>query len=119
MMYLSTAIGFTTGGSSTIHIYTQQIHRTTQNKTTQITNNLEDCWPYPRFASFTPAFALQLRKKHGKTFQGRKNPVRVGKTSVSVGKTSVRVKKLSQGNLSFQTTFFCLKMWCSEYVKEL
>jgi acyl-CoA hydrolase len=32
------------------------------------------------------AFALQLRKKHGKT------SVRVGKTSVWVGKTSVKVK---------------------------
>jgi len=29
MMYLSTAIGFTPGGSSTVHIYTQTIHITT------------------------------------------------------------------------------------------
>ena len=27
-----TAIGLPTGGSSTVHIYTQTIHRTTQNK---------------------------------------------------------------------------------------
>jgi uncharacterized integral membrane protein len=27
---LSTAIGLTTDGSSTVHIYTQTIHRTTQ-----------------------------------------------------------------------------------------
>jgi hypothetical protein len=25
------------------------------------------CWPYPVFASYTLAFALQLRKMHGKT----------------------------------------------------
>jgi hypothetical protein len=25
------------------------------------------CWPCPVFASYTLAFALQLRKKHGKT----------------------------------------------------
>jgi len=31
-MYLSTAIGLSPGGSSTVHIYTQTIHRTTQNK---------------------------------------------------------------------------------------
>jgi hypothetical protein len=37
------------------------------NRTTQITTNLEECWPCPVFASFTLAFALQLRKKHGKT----------------------------------------------------
>jgi hypothetical protein len=62
MIYLSTAIGLTPGGRSTIHIYTQTIHRTTQ-----ITSNLEECGPCPIFASFTPVFALQLRKKHGKT----------------------------------------------------
>jgi len=27
---LSTAIGLTSGGSSTVHIYTQTIHKTTQ-----------------------------------------------------------------------------------------
>jgi len=31
-IYLLTAIGLSPGGSSTIHIYTQTIHRTTQNK---------------------------------------------------------------------------------------
>jgi len=30
MVYLLTAIGLTPGGSSTVHIYTQTIHRTTQ-----------------------------------------------------------------------------------------
>jgi hypothetical protein len=60
------------GGSSTVHIYTQTI------RTTQITTNVEECEPCPVFASFTLAFALQLRKKHGKT------TVRVRKTSVRV-----------------------------------
>jgi len=63
--YLSTAIGFTPVGSSTIHIYTQTIHRTTQ-----IATNLEDCRPCPVFASITLAFALQLRKMHGKISVG-------------------------------------------------
>jgi hypothetical protein len=49
----------------------KQLHRTTQ-----ITINLEECGPCPLFASFTLAFALQLRKKRGKT------SVRVKKTSV-------------------------------------
>jgi len=30
MIYLLTAIGLTSGGSSTVHVYTQTIHRTTQ-----------------------------------------------------------------------------------------
>ena len=62
MIYLLTAIGLTPGGSSAVHIYTQIVHRTTQ-----ITTNVEECGPCPVFASFTLAFALQLRKKHGKT----------------------------------------------------
>ena len=31
-IYLLTAIGLSPGGSSTVHIYTQTIHRTIQNK---------------------------------------------------------------------------------------
>jgi len=30
LIYLLTAVGLTPGGSSTVHIYTQTIHRTTQ-----------------------------------------------------------------------------------------
>jgi len=52
-----------------VHINTQTIHRTTQ-----IITNVEECGPCPVFASFTLGFALQLRKKHGKT------SVRVRKT---------------------------------------
>jgi len=32
MIYLLTAIGLTPGGSSTVHIYTQTVHRTIRNK---------------------------------------------------------------------------------------
>jgi len=34
MIYLLTAIGLSPGGSSTVHIYTQTIHRTTQSTQT-------------------------------------------------------------------------------------
>ena len=64
-----------------VHIYTQTIQRTIQ-----ITTNVEECGPCPVFAGFTLEFALQLRKKHGKT------SVRVRKTSVRLRKTSVRVQ---------------------------
>ena len=77
MIYLLTAIGLKPGGSSTVHIYTQTILRKTQFTTlvgrfsgirTQIgQSNCEECGPCPVFASYTPAFALQLRKKYGKT----------------------------------------------------
>ena len=58
LIYLVTATGLSPCGSSTVHVYTQTIHGTTQ-----ITTNLEECGPCPVFASFTLAFALQLRKK--------------------------------------------------------
>ena len=34
MIYLLTAVGLTPGGSITVHIYTQTIHRTTQSTQT-------------------------------------------------------------------------------------
>ena len=95
MIYFLTAIGLTPGGSSTVHICTQTIHRTTQLtsfigrlygiRTESGQTNWEECGPCPVFASCALAFVLQLRKKHGKTCQGSENPVRV-------------VKNLSQGS---------------------
>jgi len=68
MIYLLTAIGLSPGGSSTVHIYTQAVHRTTQNKQyIGQHNSLGECGPCPDLASYTLTFALQLRKKHGKT----------------------------------------------------
>jgi len=68
MIYLLTAIGLSPGGSSTVHIYTQTIHRTTKNKKyIEQHNDLGECGPCPVLASYTLAFAVQLRKKHGKT----------------------------------------------------
>jgi hypothetical protein len=75
-----------------VHIYTQTIH-----KTTQITTNVEECGPCPVVASFTLEFALQLRKKHGKT------SVRVRKTSVRLRKILVRVQYTY-----YQNTHTCL-----------
>jgi len=71
MIYLLNAIGLSPGGSSTVHIYTQTIHRTSQNKQyIERHNNMGECGPCPVSPSYTLAFALQLRKKHGKTCQG-------------------------------------------------
>ena len=60
MIYLLTAIGLSPGGSSAVHIYTQTVNRTTH------LTIWEECGQCPVFASCTLAFALQLRKKHGK-----------------------------------------------------
>ena len=68
MIHLLTAIGLSPGGSSTLHIYTKTVHRTTQNKQDiEQHNNFGECGPCPVLARFTLAFVLQLRRKHGKT----------------------------------------------------
>ena len=59
-IYLLTAVGLPPGGSSPVHIYTQTIHGTAQLI-------WEHCGPCLVFASYALAFALQLRKKDGKT----------------------------------------------------
>jgi len=61
---LLTAFGLTPGGSSTVQIYKYTIHKITQLI-------WEECGPCPVFANYTVAFALQLRKRHGKTFKKR------------------------------------------------
>jgi len=73
---LLTAFGLISGDSRTVDIYTQTIHRATQLtlvgrlsgiRTQSGQTNWEECRPCPIFASYTLAFALQLRKKHSKT----------------------------------------------------
>jgi hypothetical protein len=70
------------GGSTHLHTNNKQ-NNTNNNRITQITTNVEECGPCPVFASFTLAFALQMRKNHGKT-------------SVRVRKTCQVKKNLSQ-----------------------
>jgi len=78
LIYLLTTVGLTPGGSSTVHIYTQTIHRTTQLTTlvgrlsgirTQSGQTNWGEWGLcPVFVSYILAFALQLMmKKHRKT----------------------------------------------------
>jgi len=74
MIYLLTAVGLTPGGSSTLHFYTQTIHRTTQN--------LGRVRAVPRLCELCPGICLtteeNARKKLG---QGsRKVPAGTMKT---------------------------------------
>jgi len=67
-----TAIGLSHGGSSTVHIYIQTIHRATQLtslvgrlsgiRTQSGQTKWKECGSCPVFASYTLAFALQLKK---------------------------------------------------------
>ena len=64
------------------HIHTQTIQGTSQNKQyieqhkkyLEQHYNSEECGPCPVFAGFTLAFALQLRKNHGKTWARVEKP---------------------------------------------
>ena len=105
LLYLLTAIGLTPGGSSTVHIYTQRVHTSRTTQLTSLSGRFVGFEPrvvklklrctnrvkiivllgrvraVPRFATYTPAFALQLRKKHGKTCQdSRRVPTGTMKT---------------------------------------
>ena len=72
-----TAIRLTQDSSSIVCIYTRTICRKTQLtvlvgrlsgiRTQRVQTNWKVCGPCPNFASYTLAFALQLRKKQGKT----------------------------------------------------
>jgi hypothetical protein len=65
MIYL-TAIGLTSGGSSTVHIYTQTVHRIQRTEHNKKKQKIGVCGLCPVFASYTLPFALQLMKKHRK-----------------------------------------------------
>ena len=65
--------GLSPGGSSTVHIYTQTIHRTTQNKEfIKQHSNFERVQAVPRLGKLYPDICLKteekarLRKKHVK-----------------------------------------------------
>ena len=88
------------GGSSTIHIYTQTIHRTTQNeKYIEQHNNLGEFGPCPVLATYTLAFALQLGKKHGKT------SVRVAASKNMVSDTAKSRNIVNQYDTNVQELF--------------
>jgi len=73
MIYLLTAFGLSPGGSK--HLHTNNTYNNTNNnRTTQITTNMEECGPCHVFTSFILAFALKLTKKHGKTSVGWEKP---------------------------------------------
>jgi uncharacterized integral membrane protein len=69
-MYLLTAIGLTPGGS-TVHIYIQTIHRTTQVI-------WDECGPCPVFAILYPGICLATEEKAWKNLSQGSRKVPVG-----------------------------------------
>jgi len=68
MIYLLTAIGLSPGGSSTVHIYTQTIHITIQNKQyTKQHKNFGRVRAVPRLGYLYPGICLTTEEKARKT----------------------------------------------------
>jgi hypothetical protein len=79
IIYLLTAIGLSPGGSTHLHTNNTQ-NKTNNNRTTQITNNVEECGPCPIFASFYPGICLTTEEKARKIHsQGKRNFSQVNK----------------------------------------
>jgi hypothetical protein len=75
------------------HTFTHKQYTEYRERNIQNNKKIENRGPCPVFASYNLAFALQLRKKHGKP------SVRVvKKTSVRVVETSVRAVQLQAGS---------------------
>ena len=78
MIYLLTAIGQSPGGSSTVHIYTQTIHRTTKNKQYKEQHeNYEECGPCHVFAGFYPGICLTTEEKSMKKPQSGQSYINI------------------------------------------
>jgi hypothetical protein len=84
MIYLLTAIGLPPGGSSTVHIYTQTVHRTTQSTQTvhRTTQQLGRVQAGPRLCKLYPDICLTTEEKARKNLShgSRKMPVCTMKT---------------------------------------
>jgi hypothetical protein len=63
MIYLLTAIGLSSGGSTHLHTNSTQ-NNTNNNRATQIQTNVEECGPCHVFASFYPGICLTTEEKH-------------------------------------------------------
>jgi hypothetical protein len=64
MLYLLTAMGLSPGGRSTVHIYTQTIHRTIQNKQyIEQHYNFGRVRAVPRLGELYPGICLTTEEK--------------------------------------------------------
>ena len=92
MIYL-TAIGLLPGGSSTVHIYTQAIPRTTQNKQyIEEHNNFEECGLYPDICLTTE------EKARNNFSQGSR---RVPAGTMEIHKHTIRIHRHNNKNTHF------------------
>ena len=91
MIYLLTAIGFPPAGSSTVHIYTHTIHRSTKNKQyIEQHKNFGKVRAVSRLCGLYPGICLTTEEKARKNLsQGRRVPAGMMK----IHKHTIRIKR--------------------------
>ena len=97
MVYLLTAIGLPPGGSSTVHIYTQIIHRTTQNKQYIVQHkNVGRVRVVPRLCELYPGICLITEERARKNLcQGSR---RVPAGTMKIHNHTIRIQRLNNKN---------------------
>jgi hypothetical protein len=98
MTYLLTAIRLTPGDSSTVHIYTQTVHRTTQNKQyVEEHENFGRVPAVPRLCKLYPGICLTTDEKAWKNLSQGSRRVPAGTMKIQAG-----TKKIRNGTLKIQ-----------------
>jgi len=88
MIYFLTAIGQPPGGSSTVYIYKQTVHRTTQN--------FGRVLAMPRLCGFYPGICLTTEEKARKSLSQGSRRVPVG--TMNIHKHTIRIYKRNNNN---------------------
>jgi len=97
MIYLLTAIGLSPGGSSTVHIYTQTIHRTTQiEKYIEQHNSFGRVRAVPRLGELYPDICLTTEEKARKTL--RQGSGRVPAGTMKIHNRTIRIYRHNNKN---------------------
>ena len=100
MMYLLTASGLPPGGSSTVHIYTQTIHRTTQNEQyMEQHKNIGRVWAVPRICELYPGICLATEEKARKNLSqvSRRVPagtMKIHNHTIRIHRHKIKIHKL-------------------------
>jgi hypothetical protein len=92
MIYLLTAVGLPPGGSSSVHIYTQTIHRTIQNKQyIEQHKHLGRVRAVPRLCGLYPGICLTTEEKARKNLS--QGSPRVPAGTMKIHKHTARIRR--------------------------
>jgi len=92
LIYLFTAIVLTSGGSSTVQIYTQTVHRTTQNKQYIVQHkNFGRVRAVPRLCELYPGICLTAKEKTRKNLSQGSRRVPAG--TMKIHKHKIRINR--------------------------